>query len=257
MARFFTPPHLAKKAEELTKAHSQLEGSVFATSGTTSEPKWVLHSQESLDWCAETVNKHFDCTSKDVWGLALPEFHVGGYGLIHRAKLAGGSLVRFPQKWHAPTFYDELIESQVTITSLVPTQVFDLVSLRKKAPPSLRLALIGGEHLEDALLEKAVDLGWPLVTSYGMTETAGLVAASAIGQSDLTPLPGWKLANNESGLLTISGIGLFKGYLSNNELQPARQPFTTKDLVEISDGHTSESKDGAMTKSKSWASSST
>ena len=237
MARFFTPPHLAEKAKELAEAHPQLEGAVFATSGTTSEPQWVLHSQEGLDWCAETVNRHFDCSSKDVWGLALPEFHVGGYGLVHRAKLAGGSLLRFAPKWDALAFHQWLTDSKVTITSLVPTQVFDLVSLREKAPPSLRLALIGGEHLDHSLCQQALALGWPLVTSYGMTETAGLIAASAIGQSNLTPLPGWELATNNEDLLTIAGPGLFKGYLTDNGFQLASQPFTTKDLVDLTDTH--------------------
>ena len=237
MALFFTPPHLAERAKELARTHPQLDGLVFATSGTTSEPKWVLHSQEGLDWCAETVNQHFECTSRDVWGLALPEFHVGGYGLVHRAKLANGQLERFSQKWNATAFHHWLTQFQVTITSLVPTQVFDLVSLRKKAPPSLRLALIGGEHLEETLFQKALELGWPLVTSYGMTETAGLIAASAIGQNDLTPLPGWLIGHNEEMLLTVTSPGLFKGYLTSEHLAATEQPFTTKDLVEIKDGH--------------------
>ena len=237
MLRVFPPPHLFEKARLLESQHSQLSGLVFATSGTTSEPKWVLHTQEGLDWCAETVNKHFDCTSKDIWGLALPEFHVGGYSLAHRAKLAGGTLVPFAPKWNVPAFHQWLTESQITITSLVPTQVFDLVSLHKKAPPSLRLALIGGEHLDDALFERALELGWPLVTSYGMTETAGLVAASTIGQNTLSPLSGWDLATNERGHLTIAGPGLFESYLTDKERQPAQQPFTTKDLVDITDNH--------------------
>ena len=232
MLRVVPPPHLAEVAKALQKEHSHRAGLAFATSGTTSEPQWVLHSQEGLDWCAETVNNHFDCTSKDIWGLALPEFHVGGYGLIHRSQMAGGSLARFASKWNALAFHQWLTDSQVSITSLVPTQVFDLVALRKKAPPALRLALIGGEHLEDSLFQKALELDWPLVTSYGMTETAGLVAASAVGQKDLIPLPGWELASNQRGLLTVSGPGLFKGYLTDENFQPTSQPFTTKDLVE-------------------------
>ncbi|MGJ8724680.1 MAG: AMP-binding protein [Roseibacillus sp.] len=234
MARFFTPPHLTEIAQELAQAHPQLDGSLFATSGTTSEPKWVLHSQEGLDWCAETVNKHFDCTSKDIWGLALPHFHVGGYCLTHRAKLAGGDLARFQEKWNAQAFHQWLIESQATITSLVPTQIFDLVSLRKNAPPALRLALIGGENLADSLFEKAVALGWPLVASYGMTETAGLVAASEIGKKDLNSLPGWDLQTNEQGLLTITSPGLFQGYLNADGLKKTLPPFTTQDLAKVS-----------------------
>lgn len=235
MLRLHAPPHLTEEANALAEKNTHLSGSLFATSGTSGKPQWILHSQQGLDWCAHTVNEHFGCTSQDVWGLALPKFHVGGHCLTHRAQLARGRLATFPNKWDAHLFHQWLTVEKVTLTSLVPTQIFDLVTSKKKAPPTLRLALIGGEHLESTLFEKALALGWPLVVSYGMTETAGLIAASTIGEKDLQPLPGWELGTNDKGLLTIAGPGIFQGHLTNEGLQTTTPPFTTKDLVELSD----------------------
>lgn len=231
--QIYAPPHLAHEAELLAAKNRELSGSLFATSGTTGTPQWILHSQDSLDWCARTVNEHFACTTADVWGLALPEFHVGGYCLTHRAKLAKGRLARFPERWNTPQFHHWLTEENVTLTSLVPTQLFDLVQANLKCPPNLRIALIGGEHLSQATFEKARELAWPLVTSYGMTETAGLIAASQVHQRELHPLPGWQLTTTSQDRLTIDGPGLFQGHLSETGFQSASHPFITKDLVEL------------------------
>ena len=231
--RLFSPPHLAERARLLTENNRKARGYVFATSGTSGEPKWIIHTQESLDWCALTTNAHFQCNSQDVWGLALPEFHVGGFQVTRRARLAKGRLAKFERKWNATEFHHWLRQENVTITSLVPTQVFDLAQAKLKAPPELRIALIGGEHLDESIFEKALSLGWPLVVSYGMTETAGLIACSDVGQKTLHPLPGWSLSSDETNLLQVSGPGLFSGYLREDGIEPAPQPFTTRDLVKI------------------------
>lgn len=236
MLQIFSPPHLREEGRCLAEKNRELSGLVFATSGTTGAPKWILHSRDGLDWCARAINDHFNCTKSDVWGLALPEFHVGGFSLSHRAQLAGGDLARFEKKWEGAAFTQWAKEEAVTITSLVPTQVFDLVKAHQVCPPSLRLALIGGESLDKSIHAKALALGWPLVTSYGMTETAGLIAASQLGSTRLRPLAGWELKVGGEGQLSIAGPGLFAGYLTENGLHRVEPPFTTKDLVDISDG---------------------
>ena len=234
MLKLFPPPHLAEQASRLAAQTPSLSGCLFATSGTTGDPKWILHSQAGLDWCARTVNTLFDCQARDVWGLALPEFHVGGYCLTHRARLAGGSLRRFPHRWQATAFSQWLAAEEVTVTSLVPTQVFDLVQAYQRCPPLLRVALIGGEELPANTFEQAIALGWPLITSYGMTETAGLIAASALGTRELHPLPGWELGMTAENLLTVDGPGLFSGQVTSAGLQATPHPFVTKDIVALS-----------------------
>lgn len=237
MLTLHAPAHLRNEGEELRTQHPEHMGHLFATSGTTGSPKWVLHSEAGLDHCARVVNEHFDCTAEDTWGLALPEFHVGGYCLTHRARLAGGRVARFEQRWNAIEFTNWLRQQKVTVTSLVPTQVHDLIKSRQASPSQLRVALIGGAHLPEGLFAEAVALGWPLVVSYGMTETAGLVAASRLHSRELHPLPGWHLGTTENELLTISGEGLFSGYLSKEQFLATSHPFVTSDRVRLQGGN--------------------
>ncbi len=234
MVQLFAPSHLQSQGLSLATKNSHLTGYLFATSGTTGAPKWILHSQANLDWCAQTVNQLFDCGPKDTWGLALPTFHVGGFCLSHRAKLARGSLVCFPQKWNGTDFRNWVEAEKVTLTSLVPTQIFDLVNANLPCPPHLRLVIVGGEHCDESLFEKARELGWPLVTSYGMTETAGLVAASHLKERELYGIEGWEFSTTAEGCLCINGPGLFEGYLTEQGLLPTEKPFLTKDLVSLS-----------------------
>lgn len=237
MLTLHAPAHLLTEGEGLRARHPDLLGHLFATSGTTGSPKWVLHSEAGLDHCARVVNEHFDCTSEDTWGLALPEFHVGGYCLTHRARLAGGRLTRFAQRWNAVEFTNWLRQENVTVTSLVPTQVHDLIKSKQSCPSQLRVALIGGARLPNALFVEAVALGWPLVVSYGMTETAGLVAASRPLSRELHPLPGWHLDTTAHELLTISGAGLFSGYLTQEQFLPTPCSFVASDRVRIKGGN--------------------
>lgn len=237
MMNLHAPPHLHDEGAALCAKHPSLQGHLFATSGTTSAPKWILHSQAGLDWCADTVNRHFHCSSRDVWALVLPQFHVGGYCLTHRAERAGGRIATYSGKWSPQRFAAWAQQEAVTIVSLVPTQVFDLVALQLTAPKLLRVALIGGDRLDENTYLKARELGWPLILSYGMTETAGLIACSTCDNPSLSPLPDWNLTTDESEILTLAGPGLFAGQVTTAGLIPTNTPFHTTDRARLSGGH--------------------
>ncbi|NIP97055.1 MAG: o-succinylbenzoate--CoA ligase, partial [Akkermansiaceae bacterium] len=53
---------------------------VFPTSGSGGEHKWVSLRREALLVSAEAVNRHLEVEPADVWMLALPHHHVGGFG---------------------------------------------------------------------------------------------------------------------------------------------------------------------------------
>jgi O-succinylbenzoic acid--CoA ligase len=103
-------------------------------------------------------------------------------------------------------------EKKLTHMSAVPTQLYRAWPIAK----TLRCLLLGGAPIHDPPKEL------PIVTSYGMTETASLVLA------DGKPLDGKevKLVNGE---IYVRGDSLFDGYFG----QPKRNPldwFPTKDL---------------------------
>lgn len=206
----------------------------FKTSGSSGLEKWVALSNEALEWSARTVNRALGIGSADVLGLALPEIHVGGYGLVVRARVAGACLARFERRWQAAEFADWCRKEGVTVTSLVPTQVHDLVEAGECGSPSLRVVVVGGGALNDELKQGARELGWPVEPSYGMTETASQVATG----DGLPLLPGWE-ARVVEGRLALRGGGLLSAVIRRGgEGFVAEDPkeegwFLTNDRAEL------------------------
>jgi O-succinylbenzoic acid--CoA ligase len=230
----------------------------FATSGSTGDPKIVIHTRASLEASARMVIAHLGIGAGERWLRALPVFHVGGFGVELRAWISGQQTAALPGRWDAACFHRMLMDEAVCWASLVPAQVADLVALGERPPAGLRGIVVGGGRLQNALAARAHALGWPLLPSYGMTETASQVATGLPGESPGEMLPcmdGWQLrVDPGSGVLEIKGCALADCYLEScagagmgNGAQGAwrRAPlpgsggwFHTADRVELRDGAT-------------------
>ncbi len=160
-----------------------LPGHVWlATSGTSGVLKLTALSKRALLASAAAVNRHLQSDASDVWLCVLPAFHVGGLGIYARAFLSGARVVT--GGWDG-----------VTIASLVPAQVSDLVRDRVTPPDSLRAVVVGGGALSEELYAAARALGWPLLPSYGMTECCSQVATALLtGPPPSRRLTGRRLA---------------------------------------------------------------
>ena len=163
------------------------------SSGTMSSDhiKMIALSKESFLNSARSVNLHLHSDSKDVWLNVLPIFHVGGLGVYARAHLTGANLISMTEhSWCPKKFVQKINRYKVTLTSLVPTQVFDLIQSGLSSPRSLRGVIVGGGALSAEIYRKARKLNWPVLPSYGMTETASQIAtASLTDLNDREKLP--------------------------------------------------------------------
>jgi len=194
----------------------------FATSGSSGQLKWALLSKSAVLTSANAVNSHLECNKKDIWLNPLPDFHVGGVGIIARGYLIGAKVIpcNFPNfKWNPEHFIKQLRLNHVTLTSMVPAQIFDLVSLGYPAPASLRGIIIGGGALSEKIYFAALKLGWRLLPSYGLTECASQVATAEFGSWNLStypllkPLKHVQLAVDKAGFLNIKSDALLTSYL--------------------------------------------
>ena len=211
-------------------------------------PKWIALAKTALLASAAAVNRHLGVTRTSCWGLALPLHHVGGFGVAARAHEAGCRFARFDWRWDAAAFAAWLTENEVTHTSLVPTQVHDLVRARIHTRSSLRAVVVGGGHLDEETGRAARALGWPVLASYGMTEAASQIATqdfSALQHpyqpAPLPLLPIWRAEPAPDGRLRIAGPALFSGRLVRDGGTWVFEPrlsdwHQTEDRVSIENG---------------------
>ncbi|MFA6916731.1 MAG: AMP-binding protein [Parachlamydiales bacterium] len=220
----------------------------FSTSGSTGDKgiqKWVGISRGALLTSARSVNHHLECDSDDIWLNVLPVFHVGGCSIYARAELSGSPVYEL-KEWSPQEFVNAVSSLRITLSSLVPAQVHDLVQKELPAPKSLKAIVVGGGVLSHPLYQKARALGWPLLPSYGMTECGSQIATapleSLMTEALLPPLnilPHIHHKVDEEGRLHIKSPSLLSAYahISENgyqfEVFPKDHWLKTDDIVDI------------------------
>lgn len=206
------------------------EATVIFTSGSTSAPKAALHKFRSHYFNALGSNENIRLAPSDSWLLSLPLFHVGGFSILIRAALSGAATA-IPAA--SETIQDALARFPVTHLSLVATQLYRLlqdeqatVRLRK-----LKAILLGGSDMPDGLIEKALELGLPVFTSYGLTEMASQVTTTQPASDRQTLKTSGRLLNFRQlkiapdGEILVKGEALFSGYFRRDGLE---QPFDSE-----------------------------
>jgi len=200
---------------------------IVATSGSSGEPKGVMLSAAAIEASAVAVNASLGLQANDCWLNCLPLYHIAGLSIIYRCHFAAASMV-LQQGFKAQQVWQDLHRYSISHVSLVPAMLSHLIDVSCDASPpgTLRVALIGGAALSPTLAERARQAGWPLVISYGMTETASLCAYDASADAGMVagrvghPLDGFDIsvASNE-GTILVSGAALMSGY-ANPDLSP-------------------------------------
>ncbi len=192
------------------------------TSGTTGDPKGVGLRNDQLLAAATAVLERLDARPGERWLAAMPMHHVGGLSVPVRAAVGGLSVV-LHSGFDVAAVRRSLHEQSIAWVSLVPTMLASLLEAECAAPPALRAAILGGGRLPPRLVERAARQGWPLVATYGMTETAAQVTTSHTGDATQHPgsaghpLRGVELridAPDDDGVgeIVVRGAQVFRGY---------------------------------------------
>jgi O-succinylbenzoic acid--CoA ligase len=206
---------------------------LIATSGSSGALKVTALSKRALLVSADAVNAHLNSDAGDVWCCVLPTFHVGGLGIYARAFRSGARVVS--AVWDAREFAALCEREGVSLASLVPAQVADLVSAALRAPASLRAIVVGGGALSEELYGAARALGWPLLPSYGMTECCSQVGTATAGSPELVLLPHVDARIEADGMLALRSESLLSGYADESGFSDPKRDgwFVTEDRAAL------------------------
>lgn len=182
---------------------------VIATSGTTGQPKGVELTHAAIEAANDAVHARIGREPDDVWLSCLPWHHVGGLQVMLRARRFGIPLV-VHERFEVARF----AAAEATLTSLVPAQLVTLldegVDLGR-----FRVVLLGGGAASEDLLDRAREARVPVITTYGMSETAGGCVYDGV------PLDGVDFEVRADGRIALRGPMLMKGYRCRPDLTSA------------------------------------
>jgi O-succinylbenzoic acid--CoA ligase len=199
-------------------AGARRRATVFFTSGSAGRPKAVLHRLAAHLRSAAAAAAHLGLGPGDRWLATLPLNHVGGLAPVFRALRSGATLVA-PD---GPPTATLLRSTRTTHVSLVATQLRRLLAPGEPPPSALRCVLLGGGPADPSLLRDAFEGGWPVSGSYGMTESASLVAATRPGEPDPStagrPLAHARIRIGRDGEILLRGASLAEGYLEGGRV---------------------------------------
>ncbi|SFH34131.1 fatty-acyl-CoA synthase [Sulfitobacter dubius] len=209
---------------DITDVPEDMAATICHTGGTTGRPKAVAYSHRSiwlqaLNLClADTLGL---CRA-DRALLAVPFYHVNGWGLPYACVISGAGLV-LPGSSFRPGVLCELINrASVTIAAGVPTIWTDLLG-HLDAPETqlasgLKRIATGGAAVPVPLSRALAALDITPVQAWGMTETSSM---SAIGPVEVAthspigrPVPGLELRTIDD-----KGVPLMPGASVPGEVQ--------------------------------------
>ncbi|MGP4044189.1 class I adenylate-forming enzyme family protein [Streptomyces sp. 2A115] len=196
---------------------------IYWTSGTTSDPKGVLHTDRSLIAGGSCLAHALHLSADDVGSIAFPFAHIGGPDYLVMLLLYGFPAVLF-EKFALPDSLEGCRKHGVTVAGGSTAFYSMFLAEQRKQPgeriiPTLRLLAGGGAPKPPEVHHAVVrEMGVQLTHGYGMTE----VPMITMGSPDDTPE---NLATTEGrppegmeirivdGEVRLRGEAVCKGYL--------------------------------------------
>ena len=223
------------------------------TSGTTGDPKGVMHSSNTLLACLNSLRGRFGLTPDDVLLCATPVGHMTGYAAIVMLAVRLGGTMVLQDVWDGRRGVALMAQEGVTYTAASTpflTDICDAVAGGAPRPQRLRSFLCGGAPIPPMLIERAArELDLAVCSLWGMTEAlSGTLtephrAAEKSSKTDGRPLEGMEILvadadgqpmpTGQTGRLLVRGAQVFLGYYKRPDLaaSDAQGWFDTGDLA--------------------------
>ncbi len=200
---------------------------IIHTSGTTGAARGAVLTYGNFWASAAGSAYNLGVMPGDRWLACMPLFHVGGLSILLRSAIYGTSALIHPgfdEERVAASLHDD----RVTLLSVVATMLQRILDCDDRpAPAHLRAVLVGGGPVPPALLERALDRGYPVVQTYGLTEATSQVTTLAPGDARRhlgfagKPLVTTRLrvdaSPGEPGEILVAGPIVMAGYFEDRE----------------------------------------
>ncbi|MDW5441704.1 class I adenylate-forming enzyme family protein [Polaromonas sp. SM01] len=225
------------------------------TSGTTGQPKGVLHTQAGLVWnCVISTHAH-ELTQNDHVLSVLPMFHVGGLCIQTLPALHAGATVTLHARFDPAAWLGDVEKRRPTLSLMVPATlraVLEHADFAKTDVSSLKLLAAGSSTIPAAMIAAIHARGVPVCQVYGATETGpvsiylrredAMAHVGSAGQAGLHVAvrlvndTGEPVAVGEVGELWVRGPNLLCGYWKDADNPALAQGwFHTGDLARCDD----------------------
>jgi o-succinylbenzoate---CoA ligase len=191
---------------------------VIRTSGSSGTPKRTMLTADNLVASVTATNDVLGGAGR--WVLAVSALHVAGMQVLVRSVVAGTTpeVLDLNDGFDPEQFADATdrlaTSSDRRYTALVPTQLTRLLddSAGLRALRGFDAVLVGGAALSAADRERAAAVGVRVVTTYGMSETAGGCVY------DGRPLPVTEVHIDNDHHVVLGGATVALGYLGQPRL---------------------------------------
>jgi o-succinylbenzoate---CoA ligase len=180
---------------------------IVHTSGTTRSPRPVALTFGNLAAHVRAAGAVLGADPDERWLVPMPLSHVGGLMVLVRSAAAAGAVVLEPPPFDAERVARLLREGDITLVSLVPTMLARILDAGGRPGPRLRRVLLGGGPVPPGLLRRAVEAGFPVSQTYGLTEACSTVTLAEPGDLETAgrPLPGLGVSVAGDGEINVHG----------------------------------------------------
>ncbi len=207
----------AEVAPETSTVDPDAAAVVVFTSGTTSTPKGVVHTVNSLRCGTANMVDALQLADSDTLFLASPVASITGVLQIESAVRVGASVV-LADHFSPETAFEQVCAHGASVIGGAPViaqTIFAEADRRGLATLPLRCIALGGAMIPASVIDSAHRFGVRAVRVYGSSEApfSTATALTAYSCDDGVPLPGVDVAVGDADELLISGPHQFHGYL--------------------------------------------